>query len=118
MQFDYLYTMQAQGTIEIEDIGNFALSITNDLYNEYIIIVKTTYGVSEIIQFGPHKIDFEQLEDRVNYNYIRTDYNESRLSKIIDNYINDPKKMVTQVSLITFEEARKRIINLVDVIFK
>ena len=36
--FDYYYQEQPTGQIEIDNIGNFAISCTNDLFNEYFFI--------------------------------------------------------------------------------
>ena len=112
MQFDYLYEVQATGSIEIEDVGNFAISITSDIYEEYFMVVVTQYGMSHIIQYGPINIEIDELPDKVCYSYQRIEYNQSRLSKIIDKYINDSYKHVTQVTLIDIEDVKSNIKDL------
>ena len=49
MQFEYMYTMSAQDSVEIEDVGNFCISVVNDVYQEWIMICCTTYGISKLI---------------------------------------------------------------------
>ena len=118
MQFNYLYVQEATGSIDIDDIGNFAISVTNDMYKEWIMLVNTVYGITEVVQYGPHSIDFDELEDKVTCNYQRFDYNEQRICKLVDTYINDTQKLITQVSVISFTEAKERIKNIVDYLAK
>lgn len=113
MQFDYMYTMTAEDSIEIEDIGNFCLSVTNDLYLEWIMMCTTTYGITTYLQAGPFRIDFDELDDRVVYVFQRMEYNQGKLCKLIDSFINDDKKRVTQVSLISEDKAKSSIKDLV-----
>lgn len=118
MKFDYMYTQQAEDFIELDDIGNFALSVTNDLYEEYILIITTEMGICQMIQFGPYKVDFDELPDRCSCVYQRFEYSQGKLAGIIDKYINDPHKAVTQVVEITINEARNRIKNIPDYMFR
>lgn len=118
MEFKYMFVQEATGYVDIDDIGHFAISVTNDMYKEWIMIVNTVYGITEIVQYGPHSIDFDELEDKVNYSYQRFEYSESRISKIIDYYINDSSKHATQVSVISFKEAKERIKNIVEFLRK
>lgn len=116
MQFDYMYIAEAQGSIEIEDLGNFAISVTNDLFQEYLMVAVTTYGITEIIEYGPIKIDFDELCPFTNYSYRRIDYSEYNLKKLINKLLNDEKKNITQVTLIDFDEAKNKIRNFIEVV--
>lgn len=116
MQFEYLYTMQATGNIDIENIGDFAISVTNDMCKEWLMIVRTEYGICQIIQYGPLLIDFDELPENVNYNYQRMEYNEGKLVRMIDKFINDPSKLATQVTEISIDDATNRIVNMIDVV--
>lgn len=118
MQFEYLYVTQAVGTIEIEDIGNFAILITNDTYLEWLMCVKTKYGVTEIITYGPLQVDMDELPCKVNYCYQRLNYNECKLKNIINKYINDSFKQVTQVSIIDIQNVKSKIKDLVGYVWQ
>ena len=109
MQFKYMYIAEAQGSIDIEDLGNFALSVTNDLFQEYVMIAVTVYGITEIIEYGPIKIDSDEPSNSIFYSYRKFDYSEYNIKKMVDKLLNDERKRITQVTLIDFEEARNRI---------
>ena len=114
MQFDYLYQMQATGFLEVDDIGNCCISATTMLYTEHIMIVKTEGGRTKIIQYGPRYIDNDLiLPNNVDYTYSEFDFNEGKIKRIIDNWLNS-KTLAQQAVLITIEEAIERIKNLVD----
>lgn len=109
MQFKYMYIAEAQGFIDIEDLGNFVLSVTNDLFQEYVMVAVTIYGITEIIEYGPIKIDSDESSNSIFYSYRKFDYSEYNIKKIIDKLLNDERKRITQVTLIDFEEARNKI---------
>jgi hypothetical protein len=113
MQFEYLYTTQAMGTIDIENIGEVCISGVNAfIAQEYILIIKTEEGKSKIIQYGPRFIDLEIAPVNVSYTYNEIDYNQRKLITIIDKFINNPKFGISQVQLIELEEAVDRIKDL------
>lgn len=114
MQFDYFYIQQANGSLEIDDIGNCALIVTNDLYREYILIIKTSMGKTEVLQYGPNKIDFEELPERVDCSYQRFDYNQNKIKSVIDKFLNDPKKIITQAIVVSVETAKEHIRDFTD----
>ena len=114
MQFDYLYQMQPVGALEVEDIGNCCISAIGLLHTEYIMIIKTEGGRTKIIQQGPLYVDIEQiLPSEVSYTYSEFDFNEGKIKRIIDTWLNS-KTLAQQAVLITIEEAIERIKNLVD----
>lgn len=108
-EFEYLYTTTATGFFEIEDIGNFAISCTNDIYNEYIMIVKTVYGVSKILQYGPKPIDIDNPNDSMKFTFTKIDFSEYKLESMVNKFINDPKKIISQVTVIEYTDALNRI---------
>lgn len=98
MQFDYFYTQTAVGTIQIEDIGNSILQAINNKNEEYFLIIKTIDGMSHIIEYGPNLIDVNELCSSVIYKYNRIEYNERKLIRIIDSFINNAYREITQVT--------------------
>ena len=114
MQFDYLYQMQPTGALEVDDIGNCCVSATTATYTEYILIIKTEGGRTKIIQYGPRYIDVDTvLPSEVSYTYSEFDFNEGKIRRIIDTWLNS-KTLAQQAVLITIEEAKERIKDLVN----
>lgn len=116
MHFDYLAKVQRQESIDIENIGNCAIDVYNDLGFNWVLIIKTIEGVTHIIEFGPTLPDIVALPEKVIYDYDRIDFNEKKIKRIIDSFLNDYTKNVTQAFEIGFEEAKSKIRNLVDYI--
>lgn len=115
MTFDYLYTVQATGQVDIEDIGNVCLSAINTaIFQEYILIIRTELGRSKIIQYGPRYIDHNLTPLSVTYTYNDIEFSMSKLERTIDNFLNNPKHMISQVEQITLDEAREKIKDLVS----
>jgi hypothetical protein len=114
--YEYLYEVKATGFIDIENIGEVCLSATNDFLQEKILIVHTEYGKTRVIQYGPIYVDNVQRPTSSKYTYDEFDYNDSKLDKIIDKFINDPKFMTTQVVEIPLDEAEGRIIDFLEFI--
>ena len=116
MQFEYLYEVKATGSIEIDDIGNVALeAINTTLYQEYFLITKTELGVTKVIEYGPTYI--EELRDTnppfINYTYIEFQYNTSKLKGIIEKFLTNPRRVISQVNIVDIDYAKENIINLV-----
>ena len=100
MTFDYLYTLSPTGSFDIPDIGNFTLSCTNDLGQEYFIIVRTTYGVTRVLTWGPKWMDMETACKNVTAYYQEFEFSASKLETLVDRYVNDAKKSITQVTVL------------------
>ena len=112
MQINYMYTFTSNDSIEIEDVGNFNLSISNDMYSEWIMICSTLYGITTCFQAGPFIPDFDNITDKVTYSFQRFEYNQNKIYKMIDNFINDSKKLITRAEIIDKDEAKIRIKDL------
>lgn len=111
--FNYYYVRQSNGTFEIDNIGEFALSCINDNFCEYLFIVETKEGFSKIIQYGPQIIDQESdytIPRTFIYDYQQ--FNPAKLEKAIDIFVNDRRKGITQVNVLSVEEALSRIVNM------
>ena len=115
MQFEYLYTTQAMGTFDVDNIGEVCISAINTfMLQEYILIIHTEEGRSKIIQYGPRFIELDAPPLSVTYTYDEIDYNQNKLVRIIDRFINNPKYCISQVVLIDYEEAIEKIKDLVE----
>lgn len=111
--FDYLYQENPLDSIEVEDIGNCVIQAFNDMGYEWYLIIETSLGDSYIQEFGPFFPDIENYFPKgFKYNFYKLQYKESKLSKIIENFINDPKKLITQVLCIEEEIAYKKLLGI------
>ena len=109
--FDYYYQEQPTGQIEIDNIGNFAISCTNDLFNEYFFIAVTDMGQTRILTYGPQRVDVDDAFMSRSWNYLSMQYDVRKIEKMIDKFINDPKKGITQVTIINIDDALASVKN-------
>ena len=114
MNFEYLIKVQKQESINIEDIGNCAIDAYNDLGFNYVLIVRTKEGTTEIIEYGPIIPDVEFLPANVHYTYSRFDFKQSKIERLIQSFLNDGYKGITQAFEIELKEAGSKMRNLVD----
>lgn len=112
MQFEYLQQITAQESIDIDDIGNTTIQCWSNYGETKVLIIKTMDGITEIIEFGPVNTDINELPDRVIYNYQRFEFNQGKIIKIINKFIND--EIVSQVQEIDFDTAKNVVKNLID----
>ncbi len=109
MNFPYLIQTTATADIEIENIGNVCLCANNDVAEEWYLYIHTVLGRTTIIEFGPVESDIDELPDFVSFTYSKIDFNEKKLDGIIDKFLNNPKRVITQVTEIDAETFKSRI---------
>ena len=117
MTFDYLERVVVDGQLEVEDIGQCAIQANNDLGEEYYLITKTELGWTELLDYGPFVPDLELLPINYNIKYSRIEYNQSKIERAIDKFLNDPKRCITQAKVVCIEEIRDFLINPIDKVF-
>ena len=109
MNFPYIYELVSLDSLDIEDIGNCTLKCFNDFGDAYYFNSKTSLGWVTIKQVGPlSSNDFEQSYI-YSYRYTKKEYNQKMLYTTIDKFINDPKKHITQVFIISEDEFYDKI---------
>ncbi len=96
MTFDYLERVVVEGQIDIPNIGQCAILTRNDLGEEWYLIIKTELGWTEVIEYGPAHVDFQLLPTSVRQTYDRFEYNEGKLERIINKFLNEPKRLISQ----------------------
>lgn len=101
---NYNKVSSSLNSLDIEDISNFNLECTNNLGYFYFLIVKTILGESHIFTFGPLVPDFEILLSGVNYSYNKIEYKEKKITFLIQKFVNDFRKNITDVRLISLDE--------------
>ena len=107
MFFEYLKTSQYQDSLEIESIGNCFIQSINDEAGSWILNIKTDLGSSTVIQAGPINIDFDEVSSNVYISKSTFEYSEKKLYKIISEFINNPKRIITGVELIDKDTCEK-----------
>ena len=111
--FEYLYTIQASDCLEVEDVGNTCIHILNDIGHEWYMIIETELGETRVKTFGPFHVDMNNYFNHgFNFNYTVMDYKESRICNLIDNFINDSKKLITQAFVCESDEAYDKLCSL------
>lgn len=108
MNIEYFVERRYQAELKIEDPGFFALELNNDKLMFWYIIVRTSLGQSQIYTFGPIIPDLDILPDSVTSTFTRIDFDEYKIESIVDKFINDGKKSITQAIEIPIEEALEK----------
>lgn len=116
MNFEYLVKIKKESSINIDDIGNCALDVFNDLGFEWLLLIHTKEGLTQIVEFGPLLPDIEHPPTKVSYTYDRLDFAEGKIINRISKFLTDGYRGVTQAFEITQQEAKEKMKNLVDYI--
>lgn len=114
MFFEYLKTTQFQDSIDIESIGNVCLQSINDMADCWVLLIHTIMGESEVIQAGPINLDFDSVSPNVFISRTKFDYNEKKLHKIIYDFMNNPKHIITCVEIIDDDIGKKILKKITD----
>lgn len=110
MTFEYLKTVQAMDSIDIVDIGNTCINAINDEAEEWYLLITTKNGWTNVTTFGPLKVDSDDpMMNSFSYSYFERDFDEKKLYKTINDFINNPRHNITQVFEVDKEEANNKI---------
>lgn len=114
MNFEYLVKVQKESSINIENIGTCAIDVYNDLGFEWVLLIKTNEGQTEIVEYGPLLPDLDYPPASVSYTYNRMDFNEGKIITRINRFLTDGYRGITQAFEISLEDAKNKMKNLVD----
>lgn len=109
MTFEYLQRVVVDAQIDIENIGECVLVGRNDLGEEYYLIIRTDMGWTEQINFGPVTPEVDILPFNINLTYARFEFNQTKLMRAIDKFLNDPKKLITQADVVEMSSIQTSI---------
>ena len=109
MTFEFLKVQTAMDSIDIDDIGNVCLRCSNDDCREWFLKIKAELGWCEIREYGPLEIDSEVVDFSFSFYYNKFEFNEKKLYKIINDFLNNPKKSITCVDIISEDEFSNRL---------
>lgn len=117
MTFDYLQRVVVDGQLDVEDLGNVCIQGRNDLGEEFYLLIRSEDGYCDVIEYGPAHPDFEMLPWSVKLTYDHFEFNQMKLEKRIDKFLNDAKHLITQADVVDIEQIREYIVNPVDRMF-
>lgn len=110
---EYLPQESYLASVEIEDIGNVALVMYNDMGQEWYLLTTTELGWTKIYLFGPLLPDINSLVIKsFSFSYSEIEYKETKILNTIEKFIQDPKKSITQVFEISKQDVFERYRNL------
>lgn len=112
MNFQYFATKVVNADIEVDDIGSCAIQAFNDRGEEYNLIIETNLGTCRSLVFGPVNPDFDLLPEKLSIQFERFNFSEKTISKMINKFLNDPYKNITQALTKTKEELLADLPNL------
>ena len=105
MEFEFDKQLEAQNSIEIENIGDFGLEAVDEEGFRYYLAIKTIFGKSIIAHCGPVMPDIDILPSGFSVGLNKMEYKEDKLEKFISIWLNDKYKKIKDASLISFEDA-------------
>ena len=114
MTFEYLQRIVVESQLDVENIGQCVLRARNDLGEEFYLIVVTELGWSEVLEYGPITPDLQLLPMNYQIKYSRFEYNELKLERIIDKFLNDGKRGITQADVTTLGDIMELLVNPID----
>lgn len=109
MTFEYLQRIIVDAQLDVDNIGECVLLGRNDLGEEFYLIIRTDMGWTEQINFGPVTPEVDILPFNINLTYARFEFNQAKLMRAIDKFLNDPKKMITQADVIEVDSIQEGI---------
>lgn len=112
MIFDYSALSVFTKSIDVDDIGNTAIRATSDEGLQYYMVIKTVMGITSILKFGAIVPDIQALVNNFSVLYQKIDYKEKLIQKSILQFINDPKKRITDVEEVPVKEALEAFPNV------
>ena len=94
--FEYFKELRANDSLTIDNIGDCCIKAFNDDGQVYYILTKTNLGFTKIYQYGPLYASDFGFGSSYSCSMQSIEYSEKVLFKIIDNFLNDKYKKITQ----------------------
>ena len=113
--FPYLFQEQNMDTLSVTDIGNCCIVANNDLSDEYILVIRTQYGVSRVLEYGPYNNGM--LKPHCECIFDQLDYNENKLCGRIGKFLNQKNRCITQAEECEYESVKEKIISPVRYLY-
>lgn len=104
-EFEYNVVPTPQSLLSIEQMSQCAIQGTNEQGYFYYIVIKTNLGMTTVAECGPVVPDITMLPDGYKSSITRFNYDAKKVDGIIDKWLNDRKKVLTNAVLISEEDA-------------
>ena len=117
MTFDYLERVVVEGQLDVEDIGQCIIVANNDFAEEWYLVITTELGWTQMLDYGPHVPDLDLLHPNFQIKYSRIEYNQGKIERAIDKFLNDPKRMISQARVVDLAEVYDNFVNPIDKVF-
>ena len=117
MTFEYLQRVVIEAELDVDNIGQCVLQANNDFGEEFYLVIVTELGWTEVFEYGPCTPALEELPVSYQISYSRFEYNEGKIERIIDKFLNNPKRGITQAQIANLDEIRPFMVNPIDKLF-
>lgn len=96
MEFDYCYVETSIGKIEIDDIFDTVLKVTNALQKSWLLKTRSILGRVEIVELGPYLESDNKIlaSDNFVIHKYTMDCNDKKQIKVINNFLNKSSDLV------------------------
>lgn len=110
---NYLPESSFLASVEVDNVGEVALILYNDVGQEWYVLHTTNLGRTKTYMFGPLLPDDNTLRLKsFSFEYSEVEYNDGKLLKSLERFIQDTKKNITQVFEIDKETVLDRYKNI------
>ena len=82
MVFEYQEVKTCTASIEVEDIGNCCLISRNLIGEERYLMIKTDFGSTQVILYGPNVPDIDQLP--IDGSWYYDIFGDKEINKVIN----------------------------------
>jgi len=113
-QVKYNFQLEPQNKLDIESISNCCIRAKNDLEYYFYLIIKTIAGKTYFAECGPILENSDRLPSGFISALVIFEYNEKKVLGMINSFLNDKSKKVTDASVIEIDEALNNFKNLKD----
>lgn len=117
-QFEYLARVVIDATLEVDDPGNCVILGRNDLGQEYYLVIKTVLGNTFVVSYGPITPDIEDLPQSVGYWYEHFEFDARKIHKLIDKFLNDSRKAITQAEVTDIDSVKTNFKDLLTYVIE
>jgi hypothetical protein len=106
MEFKYKQVKQFEALIDIDDIGQCSLEITDSEGMCHYLIIRTLLGETTVFEYGPIVSDVQTLPDYVSCRISKSSYDIIKIKKTITTFISDRGRIkVENVRQLVMSEA-------------
>lgn len=118
MKFEYRPVKVFDADIEIEDIGQCCLEVTDSFNQLYYLIIRTTMGSSEIFEYGPiFSLECDEiLTNNIVCKISKIEFSPAKVKKIISLFLMDRAKGQCKTELVRTLSVKEALSNCVDLI--